>query len=183
MRNAPSCKALLKKFSTCSSGLQAYFSHLPDLIQKYPLEIALAYIFLRTELAQNRTLYCGVVKLHHADSQITSSSLDAQHLTRGSFLDLYGKVFGEQLPTLTSDKLKAAEKIRDRVIHGKNVTAPQIREAIWAVLEYAEQINAHLQSKAGFQPFGDLRGFKGRGAPLDKSTSRWLLKGIGFAIK
>lgn len=182
MGNAASYKALLKKYNACQPGLQAYFSHLPDLIEKYPFEVALAYLFLRTELAQNRTLYCGVVKLHHANTQVASSGLDSQHLTRDGFLELYSKVFGENLPASVSGKLKAAEKIRDKVIHGKNVTAPKMREAIWDVLDYAEHMNAHLQSKAGFQPFGDLRGFKGRGIPLDKSTSRWLLKGIGFAI-
>ena len=182
MANAASCIALHKKLNASQSELQAYFSYLPELIDNYSLEVALAYLFLRTELAQNRTLYCGVVKLHHADTQIASNGLESQHLTRNGFLELYSKVFGEKLPTSVSDKLKTAEMTRDRVIHGKNVTVAQMREAIWAVLDYSEHMNEHLQRKAGFQPFGDLRGFKGRGKPLDKSTSRWLLKGMGFAV-
>ncbi len=182
MSNAPSCKAITKKYNSCQSEIQAYFLHLPSLIQDYPLEVTLAYLFLRTELAQNRILYCGVVKLHHADTEIASRGLDAQHLTRDGFLELYSKIFGEKLPVPISEKIKAAEKIRDKVIHGKSVTVAKLREAVWDVLDYAEHMNSHVQSKAGFQPFGDLRGFKGRGNPLDKNTSRWLLKGIGFAI-
>ena len=119
MANAPSYKALHKKFNTCLPGLQAYFSHLPALINSYPFEVALAYLFFRTELAQNRTLYCGVVKLHHADTQVASSGLNSQHLTRDGFLELYSKVFGEDLPDTISGKLKAADgyfRVDDRPV-------------------------------------------------------------------
>jgi hypothetical protein len=182
MRKAPSYKALLKKYDSCPQGLRDYFSHFPGLIQNYPYEVCLAYLFLRTEMAQNRTLYCGVVKLHHAHSVIAQNALNAQHLTRDGFLKLYENVFGEVLPQVISDKLKQAETIRDKVVHGKSIADPKMREAMYDVLDYAESINSHLQTKVDFQPFGDLRGFKGRGTPLDKSTSHWLLKGMGFAI-
>jgi hypothetical protein len=57
-----------------------------------------------------------------------------------------------------------------------------MREAHIDVIEYAEALNEDIEEIAGFSPFGDLRGFKGRAEPLDNSTSRWLLKGLGFNI-
>ena len=75
-----------------------------------------------------------------------------------------------------------AEEIRDKVMHGKTTTDKEKREALASIIEYAERFNALVSGIAAFRPFGDLRGFKGRGQSLDKSTSRWLLKGMGFPI-
>jgi hypothetical protein len=182
MKKAPSYKALIKKFDSCPQEVKDYLTHFRDLTTKHLYQVCLAYLFLRTELAQNRTLYCGVVKLHHAHTNIAESAIDTQHLTRDRFLEIYERVFGERLPDAISGKLKQAEKIRDKVVHGKIVSDPEMREAIHDVLEYAILMNDHLESKAGFKPFGDLRGFKGRGTPLEKSTTRWVLKGMGFEI-
>lgn len=139
-------------------------------------------MFLRTEKAQNRALYCGVVKLHCADSTVADAAVNCQYLTRDGFLALYKNVFGHPLSAATSAKIKDAEKIRDRVVHGKAVSDPDLRQAIVEVLEYAAAMNTDINSIAGFKPFGDLRGFKGRAQGLAKPTTRWLLKGLGFAI-
>ncbi|NZA03056.1 hypothetical protein H0I39_17405 [Ottowia beijingensis] len=80
----------------------------------------------------------------------------------------------------TSEKIKKAERVRDRVIHGKQVSDPDMRQAIIDVIEYAKALNKDLKAAAGFEPFGDLRGFKGRAQSLEKSTTIWLLKGLGF---
>src|SRR5450759_4006136 len=162
MKRTPSYKALLKQFNAYSTELKNYFSQFPALIQNHPYEVCLAYLFLRTEMAQNRTLYCGVVKLHHAHTEIAQNAVDVQHLTRDGFLELYQKIFGEALPDGIASRLKQAEKIRDKVVHGKAVYDPEIREAMCDVVDYASQMNSYLQAKAGFQPFADLRGFKGR---------------------
>jgi len=183
MKTAPSYKALCKKFQKSPQEIKDYFVHFPKLISLRIYEVTLAYLFLRTEMAQNRTLYCGVVKIHHAHAEVAQSALNSQHLTRDGFLELYQNVFDEALPSAISDKLQRSEKTRDKVIHGKSVPDPEMREAIFHVLDYAEHMNMHLQSKAGFKPFGDLRGFKGRKVSLDKGTTRWLLKGIGFGIR
>jgi hypothetical protein len=185
MKNAPSYKALMNTYNACPPEIKSYFGQFPELIRsfRHQYQVCLAYLFFRLEMAQNRTLYCGVVKLHRAHRQLAQSAVYSQHLTRQSFLDLFQRVFGQPLPAGISDRLKDAEKVRDRVLHGKSVGAPEMREAMHDVLQYAIQMNVHLQAKAGFKPFGDLRGFKGRGSPLDKSTTRWLLKGIGFGIR
>ena len=89
----------------------------------------------------------------------------------------------EPVKTTLSTKLSRAEKVRDRVIHGKQVDDNEKREAVLDILEFAEGFNVYVSSLAGFKPFGSLRGFKGRATPLDKSTTRWILKGMGFKLK
>ena len=179
----PSYKAILKQYNESTGNVRGYFSELPSLLKdNYSYEVSLAYLFLETERAHNRTLYCGVVKLHHADSSIADTIVNAQHITREGFLDLYKNIFSKRLPDAINSRLKKAEKIRDRVIHGKGASDPEMRQAHVDVIEYAETMNNELKTIAGFEPFGDLRGFKGRADSLDKQTSRWLLKGIGFTV-
>lgn len=181
---APSYKAIIKKYDQCSEGVKWYFDQLPSLLNDgYSYEVSLAYLFLRTEKAQNMALYCGSVKLHRANTEVASRAVNSQHLTRDGFILLYKNVFDKALPSSIKTNLEVAEKIRDKVVHGKNVTDPEMRTAHVDVLEYAEAMNSELKEVAGFEPFGKLQGFKGRGQALDKKTTRWLLKGLGFAIK
>jgi len=79
--------------------------------------------------------------------------------------------------------MNEAEKTRDRVVHGKDVTDSELRGAIADVLEYAEKFNAEVNDTAGFRPLGNMRGFKGRAEPLDKRTTKWLMRGLGFGIQ
>ena len=67
-------------------------------------------------------------------------------------------------------------------MHGKPTTDDRLRNAIARVLEYAEAINAQLNKEHGLRPFGDLRGFSGRAKKHEKKTTRFMLKGMGFAI-
>ncbi len=39
------------------------------------------------------------------------------------------------------------------------------------IIDYAEGVNNELRSLAGFEPFGDLRGFKGAAKSLEKGTT------------
>lgn len=48
------------------------------------------------------------------------------------------------------------------------------------ILDYATGFNDFVYGIAGLRPFGQLKGFKGRAASLEKSTSRWVLRGVGF---
>ena len=103
-------------------------------------------------------------------------------MTRKSFVDLYKTVFDCDLPPNAHKDLKSAEKTRDVVMHGKGASDDQIRNAIARALEYAEEINKQLHRKHGLKPYGNLKGFAGRSKKLDKRTSRFLLKGLGFQI-
>jgi len=182
MRETKSRRGVLDRFEQSSSEVREYFEHLPGLMQNFPWDISLSYMFSRVELAHNMALYCGVVKVHRANAHIARSAIESYHMTREDFKHKFGAVFGTPIPGLISGKLTEAENIRDRVMHGKTASDDAKRKAVVAILEYAEQFNALVQSLAGFRPFGSLRGFKGRAQPLDESTTRWMLKGMGFAV-
>jgi hypothetical protein len=174
----PSYKAVLKHFETQPDDVQQYFSSLPYLIEHGDWYVCIAYQFIRVETAQNRSLYCGVVKLHRAHPEVAGSVLYASHITRKSFLELLHTIFGTPLPADIASKLKYAEGVRDKIVHGKGVSDSDARQGIVDVLDYATAFNAHLDKCAGIRPFGDLRGFKGRGESFDKKTTSWLLKGV-----
>lgn len=182
MAQAASYKALLKTYNNSSSSIKWYFSQFPNLLISYPYEITIAYLFLYTERAHNRALYCGVVKLHRADINVADNVINANHLTRDGFSAMYKNIFGVALPKSTRDLIKRAEKVRDKVIHGKDVADSEMREAISDVFKYAESLNRDIKKVAAFEPFGNVRGFKGKAQSLDKKTTRWLLKGLGFSV-
>lgn len=177
----PSYKSVLKHYLAAPEDVKRYLGYLPFLIEHCDWDVCIAYQFIRVETAQNRILYCGVVKLHRAHGEVAGSVLYTKHITRGSFLELFKTIFGNPLPSAIAEKLKHAEKVRDRIVHGKGFSEPDARQAIVDVIAYATEMNSYLEAVAGFRPFGDLRGFKGRGEPLDKKTTHWLLKGIGLA--
>ena len=178
----PSKIAVRKYYESMPEHVRWHFPHLPDVVNNdLPLEIALAYVFLKIELAWNRALYGGLVKIHRADSTFVQRVMDKQHLTRENFQVLFDCVFGKKPDA--QGKIEGAEKIRDRVIHGKKTDAAQLREAIGDALDYSKHLHAQISELAGFTPFGDMRGFSTKITPLDKSTSKWLMRGMGFAVK
>ena len=163
--------------------VREYFAHLPDLLAaSFPLDVSISYSFGKVELAHNMSLYCGVVKKHRANKQIARSVIDAHHMTRAEFRDRYQVVFGAPIPPPVLESISQAEIIRDKIMHGKNTLEREKREALYHVLTYAEQFNEEVHSVAGFRPFGSLKGFKGRAKSLDKATTRWVLKGMGFSV-
>jgi hypothetical protein len=178
----PSYKAVLKHYTRCGPEVRGFFPHLPQLIvPTLPWEVGIAYQFIRVETGQNRAIYGGVVKLHRADASIAESMLNTLHITRTSFLQLFQTVFGQPLPAATVALLKAAEKVRDKTVHGKSVRESDARQAIVDVLDYATAVNDFVDAIAGFNPFGSMQGFKGAGQPLPKTTTKWLLKGLGIS--
>lgn len=181
--SVPSYKAIIKHYDTLPPEVQKFFEHTPKLVREFDYQVAIGYVFLKTELGLNRSIYCGVVKLHHGDAELCRRIVNVQHMTRDGFLKLFKNVYGKELPKPIRDKIKDAEKVRDRVLHGKEVKDSEMRKSICAVLDYAHDMNTFLEIEAGFKPFGgDLRGFKGAGKPLDKKTTRWILKGMEFGI-
>lgn len=173
---------LKKAYGDCSQEVRDYFTHLPKLLDDFPMDVCLAYAFARLELGQNLALYCGVVKIHKVNADVAKSVIGTHHMTREGFIELYKTVFDLDLPKAAHADLKSAEKTRDNVMHGKSTGDDKIRNAIARVLEYAEEINKQLHAKHGLKPYGSIKGFAGRAKKLDKRTSRFLLKGMGFAI-
>lgn len=163
----PSRKAVLGHFSKLPNEIQKHFQHFRQMISSnLPLEVSLAYLFYMVEIAHRDTLYCSSVRLHHADATIARNVVQHQHLTRQRFNELFENALGKPLAESTQNKLKGAEKIRDKAIHGSEPTEAQMRKAIANLLYYANQYNAFVKSVAGFPPFGDLRGFHGKGKRL-----------------
>ena len=178
--SVPSYKAVVRHLESKPAELQQYFDPLPSLIEKYPWEVSVAYVFSRIEKGQHRALYCGAVKLHSAHTEVAWGMLESKHFTRDGFQERFAVVFGELIPAPVIAKIKNAETARDRVMHGKHVRDDEMRSAIVDAIEYAHGLNDFLQEHAGLKPFGKLQGFKGRGQSLEKETTRWLLKGMGF---
>jgi hypothetical protein len=163
--------------------VSGYFEHLPALVEHFPLEVCLAYMFAQVELAQNMTLYHGVRKLHSAHAEVARNAVNVHHLTRAGFESLFKNVFGRALPGPVLTPLKNAEKVRDLVMHGKAATNEAKRGAIVEVLDYASKHNAFVDKHAGFKPFKkDLRGVTGAAKSLEKSTTKWMLMGMGFTL-
>ncbi len=176
----PRTRGILNRYNALPDEIKKYFEHFPKLAEEFPWDVSISYLFSLVELAQNMTIYCGVVKLHRVNSALARTAVDNHHMTRGGFKDLYATILGKPLKKNVVDKIAEAENVRDRILHGKKVSEADKRKAVVDVLEYAKSFNAEVSRIAGFKPFGSLKGFKGRGQPLDKSTSRWVLKGVGL---
>jgi hypothetical protein len=181
-RSRPGLRNLFDGFD---EDIKAYFWEFRALVESdFSLQVILAYSFFRLEQGQRTALFCGARKLHKTDSDLTWKAIDGHHMSRENFQRFFETIFGVAIPTDIQDVIKPAENIRDKLMHGRGLDEGEIREAICRVLHYADRINELLDSSsAGFRPFvGDLRGFVGRLEALDKSTSRWILKGMGFLL-
>ena len=179
---APRTPAILRQFDNLPSEIKSYFNDFPELAPQFPWNVTIAYLFSLVETAHNMTIYCRVVKRHKVDASLAWAALEHHHMTRPGFHELYETVFGKRLSRKTADNIAGAEKTRDRILHGKDATDNDKRQAVVDILSYSEAFNTEVNTAGGFKPFGPLRGFKGRAKSLDKSTSRWILKGIGLTL-
>lgn len=178
-----SYKGIHKLYGEQPIEIQQYFEHLPDLItSQLTYDVALAYLFSKVERAHRRALYCGITKRHAANSKFTDEVVHKEHLTRHGFKTLFKTVFGQDFPNELAELIQHAEGMRDTGMHGRETCDANMRQAIHDVFKYAHEFNILCNSLANFQPFGNLRGFKGRGENLDKETTRWILKGMGFSV-
>jgi hypothetical protein len=140
-------RSLLKCFTESPAEIQVYFEHVPKLITDFPLDVCLSYVFAQLERAQNAILCCGVVKLHRADAILARTAIDVHHMTRPDFKAKFETVFAKPIPSATSDLLGEAEDARDRVMHGKQTTDKDKRNAVASVLDYAGSQPACLEHR------------------------------------
>ena len=175
-------RQLKQDFEDAPEQVREYFSDLPRLLENFPLDVALAYVFSRVELAHNKALYCGVVKIYNASKEVAGIAIDAKHMTRDSFLEMFKAVFNRDLPTAICNLLENAEGVRDRVMQGKKTLEQKKCEAIAEVIQYAEKFNEIVYAAARFRPFGNLKEFQVNGKSLSKATTRWVLKGMDFPL-
>jgi hypothetical protein len=104
-------------------------------------------------------------------------------MARGRFRELFKIVFGRKIPDNLVAKLEKGESVRDKIAHGMSWTQKEAREGLTSVLDFATEFNDYVHQRAGFRPFGKLRGYKGRKQPLTKTTTRWILRGMGIPQK
>lgn len=183
MANPANYKQVLAHFENKPIEIRDYFPAFSDLIQHYALDVSVSYVFSRIEAAKHMTIYCGIVKLHWTDSELTRELVDKDHMSRSRFREMFKVVFGKPIEPGLLKKLGEAEAIRDKIAHGKQWVDNQARTALTDIFDFAEGLNAFTGNLAGFKPFGDLRGFKGRKESLPKETTRWVLKGMGIPSK
>lgn len=181
--NAPaSYKTVIKKYKACPKTIVDFYDGFEGLVTDYVYEVSVAFVFLKLEQAYNRSLYGGVRKLHRVNAQMAAAVMSKQHLTREGYLELFKNVFGQDLDSSVVEKIKFAEKVRDKIIHGKSVSDSDKRRCLSDVFDYSVEIENEVLQLASFSPFADMRGITGQAKGLDKTTSRWLMKGLGFAV-
>jgi len=177
-----SWRGVRNRYLAASEVVREYFQPIPALLEEHPWEVSMAFAFSLLERALNTMLYAGTVKLHKAHHQVAHRFVDRHRITRKNFPKLFRNVFGVAVPPEPAANLRAAERFRDRVMHGKDTEDRDKRFALVAVLDYAERMNEFVDQRAGFKPFSnDRRGYTGARAALDESTTAWLMRGLGFA--
>lgn len=176
-------RGLINHFSNAPKQVQEYFPDFIELVEKYPWEVSISYMFSRIEQAKHMTIYCGIVKRHWCEKSLTKRAVNEEHMTRGRFKELFITVFNVKIPSDLLSKLELGESARDKIAHGKNWTQKEVREGLTATIDFASEFNEFVSKKAGFRPFGNLTGFKGRAESLPKATTQWVLRGMGIPNK
>lgn len=182
MEEWKSAKSVWNHYQASPKEVRESFPHFESL-REYPWDVVLAYLFFSVEKYHHFALYCGAAKMYRTDANLTWLAVQNEHMTRERFRDLLQNIYREPLPAQTSKLITNAEKVRDKVIHGKIVPDSDMRNAVARVISYAGLFNDFTSSAAGVKPFsGSLKGFKGSAKSLDKDTSRLVLKGLGFNL-
>lgn len=176
-------RSVINHYKAAPKSIQEYFPDFVNLVENYDWEISVSYVFSRIEQAKRMTIYCGIVKIHWCESKLTWKLVSEDHMARSRFKNLFKIVFGKMIPNELVGKLEKGEKVRDKIAHGMNWTPKEAREGLTSVLDFAEEFNEFVSSLGGFRPFGNLRGYKGRKMPLQKSTTKWILLGMGIPQK
>lgn len=176
-------KGVIRHFEAAPKEVQNYFPDFVQLVEKYDWEVPVSYVFSRVEQAKRMSVYCGIVKLHWCESTLTWKLVSEDYMDRDRFRKLFQIVYGRKIPADLLAKLEKGEAVRDKIAHGMEWTPIEAREGLTSVIDFATGFNDFLYKYAGFRPFGDLRGYKGRKEPLPKATTRWVLRGMGIPKK
>jgi len=174
-------KGLKDVYDGVDQDVRYYLNKLEPLLDNgNNYEIAVSYCLTKLEEGHYRSLKCGLVRIHECDSKTVDTELDKHHFTAETYAMAFKNVFSSSIPTQATVHLAKAQEIRNRIIHGKNTTNPKRREAIYHVIEYMRIIGALVEEKTATNPYGDLRGLKGRKTLLSSKSSIQILKGLGL---
>lgn len=183
LKMAKNYKQVIQRYREAPERVRNFFPHFVELVEHYDWEIPVSYAHSRLEQAKRMTIYCGIVKLHWCESKLTRKLIDEDHMSRGRFRKLFKDVLGKPIPSHLIKKLEGAELIRDKISHGRSWTVAEARVGLVELIDFATEFNEFVNGQTGFQPFGGLRGFKGRGESLNKQSTRWILRGMGIPEK
>ena len=180
---------------THTSRIVREFNELPDKIKEYcspmerlinddelPWDAVIAYFFTLCEAAQRRTIYYGLVKLHGCSFDLTWQAVDGATFYKDEFRDYYRKVFGKKFPARLDKLMEAPSKVRNKIMHGSNASEADKKKATLDLIRYTKAYNDELEKVAGFEPFGSLQGKIKQKNKLNNSTTKWVLKGMGFSL-
>ena len=175
-------RTVLKKFYEHEEGVIDYFAPCSDLLtDKYRYEVVISYMFSRIEIAHREVLYFGVVKLHQVDSKLARTIINEYDLQRGDFRTKFEQIYGYRMPPELRETIESAEKVRDRILHGKkNKEAGDMGRAILDAMDYLTGLNDLLYDKSGIWIAGNRRGMMGSRESHSKATSKWILMGMGL---
>jgi len=168
-------------FTGLSPDVKSYFLYTPDLIDGFPPEVCLAYLFSGIRAIHRRAFYLGIVRKFNTDREITFEMVDRHTFQLHEFTTEFERIFGLKFDAITAERLKHIQEIRNRATHGQTVKPQETLQAVLDILEYAEALNGDLKGMIGKTPFKGLEGAAGRIKPLNRETSQWILKGMGLA--
>jgi hypothetical protein len=175
-------QSVIDVFNNSTARTQEHFRHVPSLIQQYQPSVALGYVFDRTAEAHNAIIVAGLVVKHRAYRDVAREIASFQECTWDEFHYEFQTVFGSVIPETASDPYIFANEMRRALMSGKRVSSKDQCAVIENVLRYADAFDAFVWADARLHPFSDLSKVKSRGAALDKESTRWVLKGMGFPL-
>lgn len=182
MTSARDYRTVKNNFRRRSVELQAFFEHLPSLLDSFPAATALAYMAQRIEIGDRDALRAALMIRNQVEVRVARKAVD-EHMSRGAFRDRFERSFGgHPRPKTATVPLNAFESTRDRVLHGRTVSTPEIYTALIRGFDYAQAMNKfsahHL---GGFQPFSRDRSSLRGGRPYCNPTISCLIaRGLGF---
>lgn len=181
MTDAKSKIGLKKQFELLPEQTRTYLSGVETLFEEpKSFGVALAFLFMKIEEGQHRALKCGLIRIHKCNSAKVDDALEKQHFTRLYFKTVFKNVFGKDVDKAAIEAISLAEKTRDRLIHGKNPNAADLRGSVSKAFTYIEALGKQVETETKKNPFGDLRGLAGKATLMEAVPTFWLLKGMGF---
>jgi hypothetical protein len=123
-------KQVLRHFHSKPQAVKKYFPAFEDLVKDYSWDVCVPYIYSRVEAAKHMTIYCGIVKLHWTDANLTRSLVDKDYMSRSRFIELFKIVFNRQILPNLQATLERGEAVRDRIVHGKHWTQAEARKCL-----------------------------------------------------
>lgn len=169
-------------FNASSKRTQEYFRHVPNLIEQFVPEVAVGYVFDRTAAAHNGVIVAGLVVKHKAHRDVAREIAVFQECAWEEFHYEYQTVFGNVIPEAISQQYIYANEKRRALLAGKRVSSKDQCEVIEVILQYADTLDEFVAKNSRLHPFSDLSKAKPRGNALDKESTRWVLKGMGFPM-